>query len=136
MSKTDMILSPIRTDADYRAALKRAEAVFDAAEEPDPQSEAGAFFEALLTLIEAYERKHHPVLPPDPVEAIRFRMEQAGLTVKDLEPLIGRSNRVYEVFAHKRPLTLSMIRRLHQGLGIPADVLIAEPTPRYGAKDR
>jgi HTH-type transcriptional regulator / antitoxin HigA len=136
MSRTRMTLNPIRTEADYRAALKRVEVFFDAAEEPDPDSEEGAYFEALLTLIEAHERKHYPVLPPDPVEAIRFRMEQAGLTVKDLEPLIGRSNRVYEVFAHKRPLTLPMIRRLHQGMGIPAEVLIAEPTPRYGSKGR
>lgn len=92
MSKTDMSLHPIRTDADYRAALLRAEAIFDAAEEPDPQSEVGAFFEALLTRIEAYERKHCSVLLPDPLKVIRFRMEQAGLTVKDLEPLRGRSN--------------------------------------------
>jgi len=65
--------------------------------------------------------------PPDPVEAIKFRMEQSGLTVKDLEPLIGRSNRVYEVLNRKRPLTLAMIRRLHSKLGIPAQVLISEP---------
>ena len=121
----DLTLHPIRTEVDYRAALARAEAFFDAPEEPDPDSEEGAFFEALITLIEAWERKHYPVAPPDPIEAIKFRMDQAGLSVKDLEPMIGRSNRVYEVLARTRPLTLSMIRRLHKGLGIPADVLIA-----------
>ena len=83
------------------------------------------FFEALITLIEAWERKHYPIAPPDPIEAIKFRMDQAGLSVKDLEPMIGRSNRVYEVLARTRPLTLAMIRRLHKGLGISADVLIA-----------
>lgn len=121
----DLTLHPIRTEADYRAALARAEAIFDLPEEPDPDSEEGAFFEALITLIEAWERKHYPVAPPDPIEAIKFRMDQAGLSVKDLEPMIGRSNRVYEVLARTRPLTLAMIRRLHKGLGISADVLIA-----------
>ena len=120
-----LTLFPIRTEADYRAALARAEAFFDAPEEPDPDSEEGAYFEALITLIEAWERKHYPVAPPDPIEAIKFRMDQAGLSIKDLEPMIGRSNRVYEVLAHSRPLTLTMIRRLHKGLGIPANVLIA-----------
>jgi len=67
-----------------------------------------------------------PISPPDPVEAIKFRMEQSGLSVKDLEPIIGKSNRVYEVLSRKRPLTLGMIRRLHHSLGIPAEVLIAE----------
>ena len=90
-----------------------------------PAYEEGAFFEALLTLVEAYERKHCPVAPPDPIEAIKFRMEQSGISIKELEPLIGKSNRVYEVLQRKRPLTLAMIRRLHQGLGIPAHVLIA-----------
>lgn len=121
----DPTLHPIRTEADYRAALARAEAIFDLPEEPDPDSEEGAFFEALITLIEAWERKHYPIAPPDPIEAIKFRMDQAGLSVKDLEPMIGRSNRVYEVLSRTRPLTLAMIRRLHKGLGISADVLIA-----------
>ena len=80
----------------------------------------------LATLVQAYEARHFPIGAPDPVEAIKFRMEQSGLTVKDLEPMIGRSNRVYEVLNHKRPLTLAMIRRLHRSLGIPAEVLIAE----------
>ena len=78
------------------------------------------------TLVQAYEARRVPIAAPDPVEAIKFRMEQSGLSVKDLEPIIGKSNRVYEVLNRKRPLTLAMIRRLHQQLGIPADVLIAE----------
>lgn len=117
-------LHAIRSEADYRAALKTAEAFFDAPEEPDPASEEGGFFEALLTLIEAYERKHYPVDPPDPVDAIKFRMEQQGLSPRDMEPYIGQRSRVYEVLSRKRPLTLAMIRRLHHGLGIPAQSLI------------
>lgn len=87
----------------------------------------GALLEVLATLVEAYEQKHFPIDAPDPVEAIKFRMEQSGLSPKDLEPYIGQSNRVYEVLNRKRPLTLRMIRNLHRGLGIPARVLIAEP---------
>ena len=121
-------LKPIRTEDDYQAALKAVEAFFDAPTEPDPSSEEGAAFDALLTLIEAYERKHYPIDPPDPIEAIKFRMDQSGITIKELEPIIGKSNRVYEVLNRKRPLTLAMIRRLHSMLGIPASVLIAEPT--------
>ena len=126
---TALTLQPIRSEDDYRAALKRVEQFFDAAQEPDPESEEGAFFEALMTLVEAYERKHYPISPPDPIEAIKFRMDQNGISVKDLEPLIGKSNRVYEVLNRKRPLTLAMIRRLHSALGIPAEVLIAAPAP-------
>lgn len=128
MSKASMTLTPIRSETDYRQALKQVEAYFDAAQEPDPDSEEGAHFEALITLIEAYERKHYPIDPPDPVDAIKFRMEQGGLCIKDLEPMIGKSNRVYEVLAHKRSLSLGMIRRLHKGLGIPAEVLIGQTT--------
>ena len=80
----NMTLQPLRTDTEYRAALARAEALFDLPEEPDPASELGAFMDALITLIEAYERKHFPVEAPDPVEAIKFRMEQQGLTLADL----------------------------------------------------
>jgi len=120
-------LKPIHTESDYRAALKAAEAIFDAPSEPDPDSELGVYFDALLTLIEAYERKHYPIDPPDPIDAIAFHMEQAGLTVADMTPYIGARNRVYEVLARKRPLTLAMIRRLSAGLGIPAQVLIGQP---------
>ncbi len=80
----------------------------------------------LVTLVQAYEAKHHPIDPPDPIEAIMFRMDQSGMVVKDLVPTIGPINRVYEVLAHKRPLTLNMIRRLTKGLGIPADIPISQ----------
>ena len=119
-----MEVRPIHTDADYRTALKTASAFFD--REPEPGSEDGDRFEILVTLIEAWEAKHFPIDLPDPIEAIKFRMEQSGLAVKDLEPMIGKSNRVYEVLNRKRPLTLAMIRRLHRGLGIPAEILVAE----------
>jgi HTH-type transcriptional regulator/antitoxin HigA len=89
-----------------------------------PRTADGDRLDVLVTLVEAWERKHEPMDLPDPVAAIRFRMEQSGLTPKDLVPMIGRLNRVYEVLSGKRPLTLSMIRRLHQQLGIPAESLI------------
>jgi HTH-type transcriptional regulator/antitoxin HigA len=122
-------LKPIRTEADYRAALKIAEAFFDASEEPDTNSKQGAYFDALLTLIEAYERKHYPMGDLDPIDAIKFRMEQAELSVADLVPYIGPRHRVYEVLNGKRALTLTMIRKL-TALGIPAAALVgssAEP---------
>jgi len=118
-----MQIRPIRTKADYRAALKEVEALMDAA----PATAAGDRLDVLVTLIEAYERKHFPLDLPDPVEAIKFVLEQRGLAVKDLEPMIGRSNRVYEILTRKRPLTLKMIWRLHKGLGIPAESLIKQP---------
>lgn len=92
-----------------------------------PRPEGLGFSGFLVTLIEAYERKHFPLELPDPVEAIKFQMEQKGLTPKDLEPMIGRLNRVYEILNHKRPLTLKMIWRLHHGLDIPAESLIRQP---------
>jgi HTH-type transcriptional regulator/antitoxin HigA len=100
------------------------------ASDPAPATPKGDRLDILTTLVQAYEARHWPIEAPDPVEAIKFRMEQSGLTVKDLEPIIGRSNRVYEVLNRKRPLTLAMIRRLHRDLGIPADVLIAETATR------
>ena len=81
----------------------------------------GETLDVLVTLVEAYERKHYPLDLPDAVEAIKFEMDQRGLTVKDLEPVIGRPNRVYEVLSYRRPLTLPMIQRLHSRLGIPAE---------------
>ena len=118
-------IRPIRTDADYRAALALVAPYFD--NEPEIDSDAGAHFEAMLTLIEAYEAKHYPMSPPDPIEAILFRMEQQGLKPKDLEPLIGQMNRVYEVLNGNRKLTMAMVWRLHIGLGIPAESLIRQP---------
>jgi len=117
-----MPIRPIRTEDDYRSAMREIAAFFD--EEPEPASPDGERFEVLLTLAEAYEAKQFPVDLPDPVAAIQFRMEQAGLTAKDLEPMIGRPNRVHDVLNRKRPLTLPMIRRLHAGLHIPAESLI------------
>lgn len=122
-----MELKPIRTDADYREALAQAQRMFELPQEPQPDSAEGAYFDALLTLIEAYERKHWPIDAPDPVDAIRFRMEQDGLSPGDLVPYIGARNRVYEVLGRKRPLTLAMIRRLHAGLGIPLEALVGAP---------
>jgi HTH-type transcriptional regulator/antitoxin HigA len=119
-----MDIRPIRTEADYKATLKEISALMDA--DPDLGTPQGDRLDILTTLVQAYEAKHMPMAAPDPVEAIKFRMEQSGLSVKDLEPIIGKSNRVYEVLNRKRPLTLAMIRRLHHSLGIPADVLIAE----------
>lgn len=120
-----MEIHPIRTEDDYRAALREVSAFFD--REPEPGSPEGDRFEVLLTLLEAYEARHFPIDLPDPVAAIQFRMEQAGLTPKDLQPMIGRMNRVYEVLNRKRPLTLNMIWKLHRGLGIPAESLIRPP---------
>jgi len=117
-----MEIRPIHTEADYKAALREVSAYFDS--EPEPGTPDGDRFEILLTLVEAYEAKHFPIDLPDPVEAIKFRMEQAGLTPKDLVPAIGRLNRVYEILARKRPLTLGMIWRLHEEFGIPAESLI------------
>lgn len=117
-----MNIHPIRTAKDYRTALRELSAYFD--HEPEPGSEDGDRFEILTTLVEAYESRHFPIGAPDPIEAIRFRMEQGGLTAKDLAPSIGRTNRVYEVLSGKRNLTLDMIRNLHRNLGIPAESLI------------
>lgn len=117
-----MNIRPIRNEEDYRAALRELSAYFD--NEPEPGSEEGDRFDVLATLVEAYEAKSFPIDAPDPIEAIRFRMEQGGLTVKDLVPSIGQPNRVYEVLNGKRSLTIEMIRNLHRNLGIPAESLI------------
>lgn len=118
-----MDIKPIKTEADYRATLREIEALMTA----EPGTLEGERLDVLATLVEAWERKHFPLDLPDPVEAIKFAMEQRGLTVKDLEPMVGRANRVYEVLSHKRPLTLRMIWKLHKGLGIPAESLIKQP---------
>ena len=118
-----MDIKPIRNEADYRAALLEVEQLMLA----EPDTPEGEKLDVMVTLIEAYEAKHFPMDLPDPVEAIKFEMERKGLTVKDLEPMIGKSNRVYEILNYKRSLTLKMIWRLHQGLGIPAESLIKPP---------
>lgn len=120
-----MEICPIHTEEDYKAALREVSAYFD--NEPVQGTPDGDRFEILLTLVEAYEAKLYPIGLPDPVEAIKFRMDQAGLTPKDLVPAIGRLNRVYEVLNRKRPLTLKMIWKLHQEFGIPAECLIQPP---------
>ena len=124
-----MEIKPIRTKKDYRAALKEIETLMSArADTPE-----GERLDVLATLVEAYEKKHYRFDLPDPVEAIKFRMEQSGLGPKDLVPIIGQINRVYEVLNRKRPLTLQMIRRLHRDLGIPAESLIKELEQRKAA---
>ncbi|HEB55680.1 MAG TPA: transcriptional regulator [Gammaproteobacteria bacterium] len=118
-----MNIKPIKTDADYRAALKEIESLMMA----EPDTPEGEKLDVMTTLVEAYEARHFPMDLPDPVEALKFEMERKNLTVKDLEPMIGKSNRVYEILNHKRSLTLKMIWKLHEGLGIPAESLIKPP---------
>jgi len=119
-----MEIQPIKTQADYKAVLKEVSRLME--NDPKLGTPEGDRLDVLATLIEAYEAKHYPIDPPDPIEAIKFRMEQQGLTVKDLEPFIGKRNRVYEILNRKRPLTLPMIWRLHKGLGISAESLISQ----------
>jgi len=120
-------LKPIRSEADYETALAEVAQLWGA----KSGTPAGDRLDVLATLIDAYEAEHHPIDPPDPVEAIKFRMEQQGLSRRDLEPFIGTRTRVAEVLNRKRSLSIGMIRRLHQGLGISAEVLI-----RPSRKDR
>ena len=115
-----MEVHPIRNDSDHAQAMARIEALWGA----DPGSRAAEELEVLVTLVDAYEARHHAIQPPDPIEAIRFRMEQMDLTRKDLEGILGSRARVSEILARKRPLTLAMIRRLRAGLGLSADVLV------------
>lgn len=115
-----MDIKPIKTKANYQAALKEIETLMEA----KPRSSKGDRLEVWVTLVEAYEARHYPLDLPDPVEAIKYTMESKGLTVKDLEPIIGRSNRVYEILNRRRPLTLKMIWGLHRKLGIPAESLV------------
>ena len=124
-----MDIKPIKTKADHRRALKEIETLMSAR----ANSPEGERLDVLATLVEAYEKKHFHFESPDPIEAIKFRMEQAGLTPKDLVPMIGQLNRVYEVLNRNRPLTLVMIRRLHRQLGIPAESLINERVHRRAA---
>lgn len=116
-----MNIKPIRNSDDLQAAFKRLELVYQA-HDGTPESDE---MEILVTLIEAYENKHFPMGVVDPVEAIKFRMEQQGLTQKDLEQFIGSSGRVSEVLNHKRRLSLAMVKRLHDGLNIPYESLLA-----------
>ncbi|RUQ38196.1 MAG: transcriptional regulator [Candidatus Competibacteraceae bacterium] len=117
-----MTIKPIRNDDDLRAAFCQLETVFQA-EEGTPAADER---EILVALIETYENRHYPIGPADPVEAIKFRMEQQGLTPRDLEAYIGSSGRVSEVLNRKRPLSLHMVKRLHDGLRIPYESLLSK----------
>ena len=117
-----MDIRPLRTKKDYEAALATIEQLMGAKR----GSPEGDRLDCLVTLVEAYEARHFPLDLPDPVEAIKFVMEQRSLSIKDLVPFIGQSNRVYEVLNRKRPLTLAMVWKLHKGLGIPAESLIKQ----------
>ena len=121
-----MDIKPIRTKRDYRRTLKLIDGLMDAR----PNTARGDLLDVLSTLVEAWEEKHYPIDPPDPLEAIRFAIEQRGLSRGDLEPLIGSRARVAEVLNGKRALTLPMIRRIHTKLGIPAEILIRQSRPR------
>ena len=113
-------VKPIRSRRDYEAALKEVERLWGT----KSGTRDGDRLDVLATLIDAYEAEHDPMDPPDPIEAIKFRMEQQGLTRRDLEELIGTRTRIAEILNRKRGLSIGMIRRLHERLGISAEVLI------------
>ena len=117
-----MNVKPIRTKRDYEATLGAIERLMGAKR----GTSEGDRLDVLVTLVEAYEARHFPLDLPDPVAAIRFVMEHRGLSVSDLVPYIGQTNRVYEILSHKRPLTMAMAWKLHRGLGIPAESLIRQ----------
>jgi HTH-type transcriptional regulator/antitoxin HigA len=122
-----MNVRPIRTEKDYREALSVVDSLWTKAVPGAPE---GDQLDVLLTLIQAYEREHYPIAPPDPIEAIKFRAEQMGIGRKGLEGIIGSRARVAEVLSGTRALSIAMIRRLHRELGIPAEILIREvPRP-------
>jgi HTH-type transcriptional regulator/antitoxin HigA len=118
-----MNVKPIKTKRDHHRALKEIEGLMDA-KRGTPE---GDRLDVLVALVEAWEAKHYPIDLPDPIEAIKYHMEQKGLEPRDLVPYIGSRNRVYEVLNRKRPLTLRMVWRLHKELGIPAESLIKMP---------
>jgi HTH-type transcriptional regulator/antitoxin HigA len=115
-----MTIKPIKTKKDYQAAMNRLEAIFDA----QPGTPEGDELEVLGILIDKYEHEHYPIAYPDPIEAIKFRMEQMGYNQSDLAKVVGLKSRASEILNKKRKLTLDMIRQLHQALGIPTNVLI------------
>ena len=117
-----MNIKPIHSDEDLQQAFRHLEGIFQA-KEGTPEADE---MEILVTLIEAYENQHYPISPPDPIEAIKFRMNQQGLTARDLEVFIGSSGRVSEVMNRQRPLRLRLIKRLHKGLNIPYESLLAD----------
>lgn len=115
-----MTIAPIKTTRDYECVLRRIEHIMDA----KPGTKTGDELDVLTTLVESYEAKHHAIYPPDPIEAINFRMDQLGMTRKDLEAMLGGRGRVSEILSKKRSLSLEMIRRLHRKLRIPLESLI------------
>ena len=121
-----MDIKPIKSEASYESALSEISHLMDAGAD----TTEGDRLEILAILVEAYETEHFPIEAPDPIEAIKFRMEQMGMTRRDLEPLIGSRARVSEVLSGRRNLSLAMIRRLTAALKIPAEVLIQDPTAR------
>ena len=126
-----MEIKPVRTEADYEAVLPEIEGLLEA-EEGSPEEDR---LEVLSVLVEVWEDAHHSIDPPDPVEAIKFRMDQQDLTRSDLEAYLGQRQRVADILNRKRPLSLPMIRRLNRDLGIPAEALIREtPIKPYGSK--
>ncbi len=116
-----MQIKPIKTEKDYEEALSQIERLWDA----KPNTPPGDKLEVLATIVEAYEQKRYQMLPPDPIEAIKFRMEQLGLKNTDLAPYMGGKNRVSEVLNKKRNLTVKMMINLHRELNIPAETLLA-----------
>jgi HTH-type transcriptional regulator/antitoxin HigA len=124
-----MVLKPIKTKSEYKAALKEIDLLFDV---PDKTPEADRL-EILVMLVEKYEAQHFPIPAPDPIDFLNYAMETRGLTRKDLELYIGNRGRVAEVLNRARPLTLAMIRRLSEGLKLPADILIADYKLRHAA---
>lgn len=125
-----MEIKLIRNKTQYRAALKAVEPFFD--KEPKAGTPEADQFEVMLLLIEDYEKKHYPIAAPDPIEAIKFRLDQMELGLKALMPMIGGMNRVYEVMNKTRPLTLNMMRNINRELGVPLDILVAE----YAVKEK
>ena len=121
----------IKTEAEYEDAMARLDSIFDC----EPGTPAGDEAELLTALIEMYEQKAYPIDLPDPIEAIRFRMDQAGLRPKDLIPFIGSASKVSEILSGRRRLSLMMIRRLVDGLAIPAEALLGQLSPAIGPKD-
>jgi HTH-type transcriptional regulator/antitoxin HigA len=126
-----MLIKPIREERDYERALRRVEQLW-ASPKGSPESDE---LDVLVTLIEAYEKKRYPIDLPNPIEAIKFRLEQTGKDLRSLIGVIGQRTRVYEVMRGDRPLSLNMIRSLHDKFGIPADVLI-QPNRRTGKASR
>ncbi len=119
-----MDIRPIRTESDYNAALVEIEGLMDA----DPNTPDGDKLDVLTTLVEAYEERHYPIGPPDPIEAILHQMESQGLTRRDLEAYLGSRARVSEILNRKRSMSLEMIRKIQEGLGISAEILV-KPYP-------